>query len=180
VPRSLALVVCGAPLTSRTADIVQALAEDDWDVTVIGTPSADAWLDVDAVARVAGRPVRQDFRRPSASKSGSDPDVLLVCPATFNTINKAASGVSDTYALGLLCEFMGTGHPTLAVPMVNNKLWGHPAWQASLDVLSSAGVVLLDVQTGDRGTSPVQSGTGDEVVRSFDPRWLTRVLKTLI
>jgi hypothetical protein len=61
---------------------------------------------------------------------------------------------------------------------VNNKLWEHPAWETSLATLTSAGAVFLDIRSGQRGTSPVQSGTGGQVVSSFDPRWLTRELKT--
>ena len=177
--RPLTLVVCGAPLTARAADIARALVDDDWDVSVIGTPAAAAWLDVDAVAAVTGRPIRQDFRAPTESKAGPEPEVLVVCPATFNTINKAAHGVSDIYALGVLNEFLAMRLPTIVVPMVNNKLWGHPAWQASLGVLVAAGTVLLDVQTGNRGAGPVVSGTGDRVVSEFDPRWLARELKTV-
>lgn len=177
--RPLALVVCGAPLASRTADIAAALIDDDWTVSVISTPAAEAWLDSPAVEAVTGERVRTGFRRPTDAKSGAEPEVLVVCPATFNTVNKAAIGASDTYAVGIVCEFLGTRQPTLVVPMVNNKLWGHPAWQTSLDVLHRAGTVFLDVRTGERGTNPVESGTGKSVVTSFNPQWLAREVKTL-
>jgi hypothetical protein len=69
--------------------------------------------------------------------------------------------------------------PAIFVPMVNDKLWEHPAWQVSLDTLTSTGAVLLDVHTGKPGPAPVLSGTGGEAVSSFDPRWLTSKLQSL-
>lgn len=169
----VALIVCGAPLTSRTPDLVQALRADGWRPTVIGTQASSEWLDVDAVAAVLGEPPLFDFRQPDQPKRGGPPAAVVVCPATFNTVNKAASGVNDTYALGVLCEAIGTGTPTVLVPMVNNKLWGHPAWPRSLSTLADAGVTMLDVHTGQAGTSAVASGTGGDVVTRFDPQWLS-------
>jgi phosphopantothenoylcysteine synthetase/decarboxylase len=171
--------VCGAPLTARTPDLVRELLAEGWKPTVIGTPAAAEWLDDDAVTRLVGEPPRFDYRSPSQPKRGGPPAAVVVCPATFNTINKAAAGINDTYALGVLCEAIGTSTPTVAVPMVNNKLWGHPAWAGSLGVLAEAGVVLLDVHSGSAGAAPVISGTGGEVTAGFDPRWVTRQLNAL-
>jgi phosphopantothenoylcysteine synthetase/decarboxylase len=103
----------------------------------------------------------------------------MVCPATFNTVNKAAAGINDSYALGVLCEALGTATPVVMVPMVNNKLWGHPAWSRNLTALADAGVTMLDVHTGAVGASAVESGTGGQVVEHFDPQWLPAQLKRL-
>ena len=173
------LIVCGAPLTARTPDLVRELLAEGWRPTVVATPSAAWWLDGYAVESLIGEPPRTQFRSPSQPKRGGPPAAVVVCPATFNTVNKAAAGINDTYALGVLCEAIGTGTPTVLVPMVNNKLWGHPAWAGSLDVLSSAGVVLLDVNSGVAGTSPVVSGTGGEVTARFDPQWVATQLRAL-
>jgi hypothetical protein len=67
----------------------------------------------------------------------------------------------------------------VVVPMVNNKLWGHPAWSASLAVFRAAGV-LVDVNTGGREPTPVASGTGGAVVERFDPTWVTGKLAQLV
>src|SRR5579859_5905146 len=160
---NLALIVCGAPLGARTPDILDSLIGAGWRPTVIATSAAGAWLDAEAVVRVSGAPLRTEFRAPSKPKQGGALAAVVVCPATFNTINKAAAGINDSYAMGVLCEALGTGTPVVAVPMVNNKLWGHPAWSRNLDALADAGVTLLDVHTGAVGASPVVSGTGGEV-----------------
>jgi len=49
-------------------------------------------------------------------------DAILVAPATYNTINKWAQGISDTYALGVLAETTGMDVPTVVLPFVNAAL----------------------------------------------------------
>ena len=176
MPRNVTLIVCGAPLTLRAPDLVRALLDDDWTVAVVATPSALAWIDGPTVEGLTGTLPRSEFRDPQQPKSGP-PDAVVVCPATFNTVNKAAVGAADTYALAQLCEALGEGVPVVAVPMVNNKLWGHPAWSRSLAVLESIGAELLNVHTGEHGAAVVQSGTADAVVAAFDPAWVISRLK---
>ncbi|MFG2038136.1 flavoprotein [Dactylosporangium sp. NPDC048998] len=177
--RSVTLVVCGAPLTVRTAGLVTALQGGGWQPRVVGTPAAREWLDADAVERLTGWPPQFDYRAPTLERRAQPPAALVVCPATFNTVNKAAAGAMDTYALGQICEAIGMRLPMLVVPMVNDKLWGHPAWPSSLAILHAAGVRLLDIHTGQLGEVPTKSGTGAEVIERFDPAWLVAQLDAL-
>jgi phosphopantothenoylcysteine synthetase/decarboxylase len=72
-------------------------------------------------------------------------DAFAIAPATFNTINKLAQGISDTLALGLLNEAVGLGLPIVAVPWPNAALARHPVFQRSVAVLREWGVtVILD------------------------------------
>ncbi|GAB3859890.1 hypothetical protein GCM10027610_099990 [Dactylosporangium cerinum] len=111
VERSVTLVVCGAPLTLRTADLVGAPQAGGWRPRVVGTPSSAEWLDAGAVERMTGLPPQFDFRAPTLAGRADPPAALAVCPATFNTVNKAAAGAMDTYALGQLCEALGMRLP---------------------------------------------------------------------
>jgi phosphopantothenoylcysteine synthetase/decarboxylase len=176
----LTLVVCAAPLASRTPELVAACLAEDWRPTVVATPAAEAWLDADAVTSLAGEPPRVAYRSPSEPKRGGEPAAMVICPATFNTINKAAAGIADTYALGIICEAMGTGVPLLVAPMVSNKLWGHPAWSSNLAVFRGLGADLIDIRNGELLSGPVQSGTGPEIVAGFDPTWITRRIKAML
>jgi phosphopantothenoylcysteine synthetase/decarboxylase len=69
-------------------------------------------------------------------------DALVVAPATFNTINKWAAGMSDTFALGILNEALGLILPIVASPYAKPALAAHPAFARSLATLSEAGVHL--------------------------------------
>jgi phosphopantothenoylcysteine synthetase/decarboxylase len=174
------LVVCGAPLTLRTPELLRALLDEGWQPRVVGTPTAQGWLDADAVETLTGAQPRYNYRAPTLEKRDDSPAALVVCPATFNTVNKAAAGAMDTYALGQICEALGMRLPTIVVPMVNNRLWDHPTWEGSLAAFRSAGAVLLDIQTGVVGAMPVASGTGSNVLDRFEPAWVTAQLKALL
>jgi phosphopantothenoylcysteine synthetase/decarboxylase len=161
---AVTLVVGGAPLASRTADLRAALTAAGWSVTVVRSAAAAAWTNPDNADTDGGEGGGQERRRP---------DVVVACPLTFNTANKIAAGVMDTPATGTLCDALGAGVPIVAVPMANTRLWGHPVWATTLTTLRRWGVVLLDPTTGQLGDPrPVDSGTGDAVAAAFDPRWI--------
>jgi phosphopantothenoylcysteine decarboxylase len=176
----VSLILCGAPLTTRAPHLVSVLQADGWYPTVICTPSASAWFDHNAVTELTGQAPVSDFRSPMEPRRGVPPAAMVVCPATFNTVNKAASGIADTYASATVCEALATGIPLVMVPMVSTRLWGHPAWVRNLDVLRDAGVVLIDVRTGGLDLTPAPSGSGDEVVARFDPQWIVTQLAQLV
>jgi hypothetical protein len=67
----------------------------------------------------------------------------LTYGAASSTVNKLAAGISDTLALGLLNEAIGTGLPVIAVPFPNQMLARHPAFAASVAALKSWGVRLV-------------------------------------
>jgi phosphopantothenoylcysteine decarboxylase len=159
--------------------MVNELVSDGWEVRLVGTPAARAWIELHEASSLRGVVPRFDFVSPEHPRSTADPDVVAVCPATFNTLNKVATGIADNYATSLICETIGMRNPVLVAPMVNQKLWGHPALSSSVTALSSAGVKFLDVQTGAPGLSPVQSGSGDHVVSKFQPSWLCAAVRSI-
>jgi hypothetical protein len=98
---------------------------------------------------------------------------VVVCPATFNTVNKLAAGIMDTYPTDLLCEALASRIPLTVAPMVNDRLWPHPAWQRNLDILTAAGVTFIDIVTARAGRpAAVQPGTGGNVIAAFNSTWV--------
>jgi hypothetical protein len=86
----------------------------------------------------------------------------------------------DNHVTGTLCDALGTGAPIVATLMVSNRLWGHPAWSETLARLDGAGVRFLDPRTGHIGPpTPVESGTGGQVVDGFDPAWVVNAVRAL-
>lgn len=90
-------------------------------------------------------PVRSDYKRPEDPDALPKADAVIVFPATFNTLNKWALGISDTLALGLLCELTGLGLPIVAVPSfrTGGGLDLHPAFKRSMRMLRRYGVHVL-------------------------------------
>ena len=114
-----------------------------WEVCVIATPSALKFMDLARLAEITGHVVRYDYKQPDEPDVLPPADAMVVAPATFNTINKWAAGISDTLALGLLNEALGLGLPVVAVPFPNIALAQHPAFRRSMTELEASGVRLL-------------------------------------
>ena len=173
----LTLAATGAPLAARTADLAVALTKDGWIVDVVTTAAAKAWTDDLGLEAVVGGPGRSTQRRPGTQKANGPSDVIVVCPATFNTVAKVALGIADSYVHSVLCEAVGNRGAVVMVPMVKESLWNHPAWNDHLKVLGGAGVWFLDPSSGTEKAAPVASGSGDRVTALFDPEWVVSSLR---
>jgi len=124
--------------------VVQAQAAG-WKVCVITTPQGTEFIDIPLLTQLTGYPVRSQYKRPEEPDVLPRADAIVVFPATFNTINKWALGISDTLALGLLCEYTGLKMPIVTVPCfrTGGGLDGHPAFFRSLQMLRDYGVRVL-------------------------------------
>ncbi len=100
-------------------------------------------MDAERLAALTGHIVRYDYKRPDEPDVLPPPDAMVVAPATFNTVNKWAGGISDTLALGLLNEAIGLELPVIAVPFTSSALARHPAFRESIKKLETYGVRLL-------------------------------------
>ncbi|WP_165422934.1 flavoprotein [Ktedonosporobacter rubrisoli] len=140
----LYIIACAAGAAVQLYDHIPLLQADGWQVCVILTPSATGFVENERLTQLTGHPVRSSYKRPGDPDVLPPADALLVFPATFNTINKWALGISDNLALGLLCEFTGMKVPILAVPVVRKgKLAEHPAFGRSLKLLEEYGVHIF-------------------------------------
>jgi phosphopantothenoylcysteine synthetase/decarboxylase len=139
-------VVCAAPPALDAAALVGLAHERGWHVCAVATPHAARWLDLGALEQLTGHPVRSQYKLPHEPDVLPPADAMLVAPATFNTINKWAAGISDTLALGLITEAIGMGLPLVAVPHLNDAQSRHPAFDTSVTVLRDAGVVVMPRQ----------------------------------
>jgi phosphopantothenoylcysteine decarboxylase len=83
--------------------------EYGWRPHVILTPTAAEWGDLVAIRAITGTPIRVSPRLPHEQDPFPEADAVLAAPLTFNTINKWAAGISDTFALGLLNELLVDG-----------------------------------------------------------------------
>ncbi|PSL00160.1 flavoprotein [Murinocardiopsis flavida] len=141
--RELYLVVSGAHVFEDVPGLLRALVDDGWRTTVVCTPAGAAFYDFAELERIAGTPVRLEYRRPGTGTSLPPPDAVLGCPLTFNSVNKFAHGHADNFAIGVLCEMAGYGVPTVVVPHCKPELAAHPAFAASLRTLRGMGVHVL-------------------------------------
>jgi hypothetical protein len=138
-------IVCAASTAALVPNFVKQAQAKGWKVCVITTPQGTKFLDIPLLERMTGYPIRSEYKRPEESDVLPRADAIVVFPATFNTINKWALGISDTLALGILCEYTGLKIPIVTVPCfrTGGGLDGHPAFFRSLHMLNEYGVRVL-------------------------------------
>lgn len=155
--RVLYLIVCGSPRARRLGELVNRAQARGWTVCVIPTPQGLTFIDRLALEKQTGFPVRAMYEPGSSAEALPPPDAMLVCPATFNTINKWAYGLADTLALSLLTEAVGLELPLVAAPALNSAQAAHPAFERSVAALRAMGVTVL---YGPGVYEPAPPGTG--------------------
>jgi phosphopantothenoylcysteine synthetase/decarboxylase len=138
----LYVVVCASGIAGEVGKLITAAQEANWDVGVVATPQGLGFIDAEAVEAQTGYPIRSAWRAPGDPRPLPPADAIAVAPATFNTINKWAAGISDTLALGILCEAYGFGIPTAVLPYLNAAQAAHPAYCQSLDRLRGMGILI--------------------------------------
>ncbi len=141
----LYIIACGGRPAGQLPAFVGFAQEQGWDVCVITTPDGAKFLDAAHLADLTVHPVRSQYKDPDEPDVLPPADAFVIAPATFNTINKLAQGISDTLALGLLNEAVGLGLPMAAVPWPNAALARHPVFLRSIATLREWGVrIILD------------------------------------
>lgn len=141
----LYIITCASSSAPLVHDFVVQAQAAGWDVCVILTPHARKFVNVALLSQQTGHPVRSKYKRPEEPDVLPRADAIIVFPATFNTLNKWALGISDTLAVGLLCEYTGLRMPIIAVPGVTTAsgLDTHPAFLKSMESLRAYGVRVL-------------------------------------
>ena len=137
------VIACGGRPAGDLPAFVASLRSSGWEVCVIGTPSAQKFMDPVTLTELTGHVVRFDFKQPDEPDVLPPPDAMVVAPCTFNTLNKWAYGASDTLALGMLNEAVGLGLPVVAVPNPSTALAKHPAFGESVARLRSWGLSVV-------------------------------------
>jgi len=156
--RVLSIIACAAGPAAQIGTLVEAAVDRGWAVQVIATPSALEFFDAGQIEAVTGTPVRSQYSKPGAPRSRI-PDAIIVAPATFNSINQWALGISDTYALGVLAEQTGLGVPVVVLPFVSDALASRPPFMRSIRALRAEGVSILLGPGGVR-THPAHGESG--------------------
>ncbi|MFY1649410.1 flavoprotein [Solwaraspora sp. WMMB762] len=157
----LRIVVCGAGPAADVLRLVEAAQEQSWATTVVATTSALDFIDASAVTGLTGNPVRSSYQTSDVGGRRTLPpvDAVIIAPATYNTVNKLACGVADTYPLTSTAELIGRGVPTVVVPFVNAALAARAPYQRSIADLRAEGVRVISGPNDDWTPHPPGTGT---------------------
>jgi phosphopantothenoylcysteine synthetase/decarboxylase len=165
----LYVIACAAPPAAEVQDLVKLAQAAGWEVAVTATPEALAFIDAPLLAAITGLPVRHRWREPDEPETVPEANAVVLAPATFNAINRWVAGITNTVAVGTLCEYIGLDAPIVAVPNVNPPLGRHPTFRASLRQLREWGVrVLFDESAPREARMPPWEEILEEVNRAHE------------
>ena len=150
---------------------IRELIRHGAEVFTVMTPEAQKIVTPDALEFASGhRPVTEltghtEHITMMAKRSA---DLLLIYPATANTISKIANGIDDTPVTSMATVAIGSGIPIAIAPAMHDSMYNNPAVKANLDRLSDWGISMIGPRS-DGVRAKVASK--DEVVA-----WTFRVL----
>ena len=164
---ALYVIVCGAGPAGQVTRLISYARSRGWNPYLIATPAALDFIDVPELESQTGHPVRTEYQTSGTAASGRSlpkADAIIVAPATYNTVNKWANGISDNFALGILAEAVGLHIPVVVLPFVNSALAAHPTFRRSVALLRDTGI---DVIHGPGRLEPHPPGTGASTFETF-------------
>lgn len=83
--------------------------------------------------------------KPEHISLADESDIMLIAPATANTISKLANGIADNLLTSVACAFSKT---MIIAPAMNCNMWNNPSIQENILKLKSRGVEFLEPETG--------------------------------
>ena len=157
------LGVSGGIAAYKALEFVRLASAAGHAVRVIQTPASERFVGGASFAALTGAPVlTSEFERdpargafPDQTPPEHDPhshlqlvanaDVLLIAPASANTLAKLAHGLADNL---LTSAALAATCPVIVAPAMNNHMYDHPATRANLEVLAARGVTVIEPDTG--------------------------------
>ena len=171
--RRVLLCVCGGIAAYKAVELVRRLRDAGAEVQVAMTDNALRFVGAPTFQAVSGRTVRSSLWDEAAEAAMGHielarwADLVLVAPATANTIAKLAHGIADDL-VSTLC--LATTAPIVLAPAMNHRMWGHAATQANVATLRARGVRLLGPDDGAQACGEFGPGRlrePDEIVAAL-------------
>ncbi|MBP7556390.1 MAG: bifunctional phosphopantothenoylcysteine decarboxylase/phosphopantothenate--cysteine ligase CoaBC [Chitinophagaceae bacterium] len=157
--KKILLGITGSIAAYKSITLVRLLVKEGAEVKVVITPSARDFVSSLTLSTLSRNPVVSDlFDGQSWSNHvmlGRWADLMLVAPASCNSIARMAQGLCDNM---LLATYLSATCPVWLAPAMDEDMWHHPATKANLQGLQSYGNRILPVGTGDLASGLVGDG----------------------
>lgn len=160
--------VTGGIAAYKTAELVRGLVKDGFRPRVVMTPAAQRFVTPLTFAALSQTPVLDDasawqagggwFEHIEAARAAR---VMVIAPATADTLAKLAAGIADNLLCTLAQAFRG---PLLVAPAMNWSMYEHPATTENLRLLAARGVEVVAAPAGELACGEVGAGRMAEPV----------------
>jgi len=151
--RHVLVGVSGGIAIYKAVELVRLLAKEGFGPAVVATEASKRFIMPLTFAAVARAAVLDDesswqpsggwFEHIDAARRA---DVMVVAPATANTVAKLATGLADNLLSAIYLAFRG---PVIVAPTANWAMYEHEATRRNLEILAARGVEVLPTGIGD-------------------------------
>lgn len=107
------------------------------------TPALMHWATGNPIVSHLSGAVEHIYLAGERPKSFGRADLILVCPATANTISKIAHAVDDTPVTTVVTTAFGSGTPIVIVPAMHESMFKHPILLKNIKILKKLGIDIL-------------------------------------
>jgi len=159
--KTVVLGVTGSIAAYKAADIASKLTQAGARVEVVMTESAAEFITPMTMRAITGRPVVTDMFEPASEWSiehvalAEAADVVVIAPATANTIAKLAAGIADDM---LACTVLATKAPVIVAPAMNVNMLQNPVTQENLVKLKARGFTMIESEYGQLACGKIGLG----------------------
>ena len=175
--KNILLGVSGGIAAYKSAELVRELVRAHAKVRVVMTHSAKEFITPLTFQALSGNPVLSDEFEQTETANGMDhialarwSDVILIAPASANTIAKLTHGGADDL-LSTTC--LATQAPIALAPAMNQAMWSNSATQDNVEILEKRGILFFGPASGQQACGDVGEG------RMFEPHQLLLSLSNL-
>lgn len=152
IGKKVLLGVCGSIAAYKAAYLVRLLIKAGVDVQVVMTPDATHFISPLTLSTLSGKPVLIEYFDGKTGLWNShvhlaiEADLILVAPASANTIGKFAQGLSDNL---LTAIYLSARSPVFIAPAMDLDMWAHPATKKNIDTLIDYGHIVIPPGSGE-------------------------------
>ena len=135
--------VTGGIAAYKACELIRLFVKRGHEVVPLVTPSAEDFVRAQTFFALARRSPSDD-PYPHLDRA----DLLVIAPATANTLAKLAHGLADNLVTEAALAHRG---PLVVAPAMSPRMWSHPATRANVELLRVRGVELVGPEEGDTG-----------------------------
>jgi phosphopantothenoylcysteine decarboxylase/phosphopantothenate--cysteine ligase len=161
------LLMSGSIACAKSTGLISAWVKSGHQVKVVATPSVEQFVGHATLEGLSGHPVLADTFGKGEMMSHINisrwADVIVVCPATANVINKMATGLADDMLTTTWIAAYDLKKPMIVVPVMNTAMWQYPATVSSVETLKQWGVHVINPDQGDLACGEYGAGRMPEV-----------------
>ena len=150
--KKILMIICGGISAYKSLETIRILKKEGCEIKTILTKSAKEFVTPLSIVSLSQGKVYEDLFN-TQNESEMDhitlsrwADLIVVEPATANTLSKLAKGSSDDLASTVI---LASNKPVFLVPAMNVRMWEHPSTKENLEILKSYSYKIIGPEIGD-------------------------------